>query len=212
MGAATWTRHAIDITEDGPAEWGKYLTVQQLSDAIGLSPKTILDTLPRNPPLDIDPQVAIYRPAARTGGGQSGLGATPLWTAEQRDRYIELKQERDEYNRTQRRRKRRGGEAGLPVYNIAEAAEKGLASLPELADITGYAENSLRRYDRQHGDFPAEVGIADRVPPNQMGPPRYLYSIDAVRAFLTRHSKTEADDIETGDTEEGDSGGTPTAA
>lgn len=198
MGAATWTRHAIDITGEGPTEWSKYLTVEQLSDAIGLAPATIMDTLTRSP-RDTDPRVAIYRPAARIG--QTRLAAVPMWTPAQRDRYLDLAKVRAKTNSVERRRKAAGGAAGLPTYNLAEAAEKGLASTEELADITGLAENTLRRFAREHGDFPAEVGIAQRVPPQQYGPPRTLRRIEDVTRWLAARAAESGEpfDLDTAD-------------
>lgn len=181
MGAAAWTEHAKDITKDGAEEWGKYLTAQQLSDGIGLAVATIMDTLARRPK-DTDPRSAIYRPAVRIG--QTAVAAVPMWTAEQRDRYITLAHARDAANTVERKRKAAGGAAGLPIYNVAEAAEKGLATTEELAGLTEYAENTLRRFAREGEGFPPEVGIAERVAPQQFGPPRTLRSIAAVRKWL----------------------------
>ena len=182
MGAAAWTKTARDITEDGPLEWTKYLTVEQLSDAIDLAKATILDSLARRNLQDSDPRSAIYRPAARVG--QTALNATPLWTWDQCDRYITLAEARAEQIVTARRRKTAKGVGQLPKYNVAEVAERGLASMEELATITGYAENTLRRFVRENPDFPPEVGIAPRVPPQQYGPPRTLRSIGQVKAWL----------------------------
>lgn len=186
MGAAAWTRDAVDITEAGADEWGKYLTVQKLSDEIGLAVATIMDTLARNP-LDADPRSAIFRPAARIG--QTALAAVPLWAPEQRDRYLKLAKARNATNTVERKRKSAGGAAGLPVHNVAEAAERGLASTEELAEITGVAENTLRRWARENRDFPPEVGIAERVPPHQMGPPRTLRKIQAVKDWIAAYGQ-----------------------
>lgn len=180
MGAAAWTEHATDITEGGPPVWSEYLTVEMLSDAIGLAPATIMDALTRRP-TDTDPRHAIYRPAARIG--QTRVAAVPMWGLDQAHAYNKLHRAR-EIALGESRRSKTVQAGNLPVYNVAAAAEKGLASTEELAEITGVAENTLRRWARENTDFPPEVGIAERVPPYQYGPPRTLREIGRVNAWI----------------------------
>lgn len=184
MGAAAWTAEAEDITEGGPSKWAEYLTAQQLSDLINLAPATIMDSLTRRP-RPSDPRSAIYRPVARIG--QTRVAAVPMWSREQADEYNELAEVRESHLADSRRAKTGGGAGGLPTYNVADAAEHGLASTEELAEITGMAENTLRRWARENADFPPEVGIAERVAPNQYGPPRTLRSIEAVQRWIAEN-------------------------
>lgn len=195
MAAAAWTEHARDITTDRAA-WDKYMNAEQVSDYIvrqgyKLAPATVIDIINRNPAQD-DPRRWLYQPAARLG--RTRLAAVPMWSYDQVDHYIAAQHELAERTGTP-------GRDTTPkrVYTTTQAAREGLATVDELAKITGKAENSLRRWARERSNFPPEVGIAERIPPYQYGPPRALrVTADVLRWLLdgnVRLSDDERDDL-----------------
>lgn len=186
MAAARWTLDARDITRD-PDTWGDYLTAQELSDLIDLGENTIMDTLTRRVTDPTDPRIAIYRPAARIG--PTRLNSLPRWTRDQAAEYLRLFEQRGTLPRAEDRRE-------LPVYTAAAAKRAGLASTAELAELLGRAENSLRWWARSFRvatddtpAFPPEVGIAERQPPDQFGPPRGLRKIRDVQRWVDANAR-----------------------
>lgn len=160
MGLARWAMEARDLT-DTPAEAGKYLTVGQLSDAIGLAPGTIKDSITRSPITNTDnPRSAICMPAARIGDN------LPLWSPEQRDNFLRIRQEVESAKDAAKQ---------LEAVTAAEARERNLYSLVELAEMFNLHDQTLRRAQSQDGSFPRAVARRRKDLP---GVPEHLFELD----------------------------------
>jgi hypothetical protein len=157
MSRARWATGATDLTAT-PGEASKYLTVGQLSDAIGLAPGTIKDSITRAPITNPDnPRSAICRPAAR-------IGDLPLWTPEQRDRFLRIRRTTDEKSAVK-----------LEAITADEARERDLYSLVELAEMFDVHDQTLRRAQSQDKDFPRAVARRRKAIP---GVPEHLFKLD----------------------------------
>lgn len=164
MGLARWAKGARDLT-DIPAEASKYLTVGQLSDAIGLAPGTIKDSITRQPITATDnPRSAICMPAARIGDN------LPLWSPQQRDNYLRIREEvkaaKDAAKETAKQ---------LEAITADEARERDLYSLVEIAAMFNLHDQTLRRAQSQDGSFPRAVARRRKDLP---GVPEHLFELD----------------------------------
>lgn len=183
MAAAGWVQTAVDITNRSDV-WKHYLTIGQLVDRIDLGENTVRDLLTRKCAED-DPRWAIRWPAARMGGSRpAGVGAEPMWTEAQADDYNHRAAERE-----RERKAEIEADRALPVVSSAQAVERGLATVAELCEILDRPKSTISRWMREwrgsDTPFPPKVGQAERVAPfTNMGPPRPLYVISEVQAFV----------------------------
>lgn len=192
MAAAGWVKHAKDIT-DRRDVWDEYLSIGQLVDRIELAEGTVRDMLTRQYP-DDDPRAAIRWPAARIGGSRpAGVGAEPMWTRAQADEYNRREREREA-----ERKAEIVADRELPIITQALAVERGLATVYELTDLVDRPKSTISRWMRtwrgSDRPFPPKVGQAERVAPHtNMGPPRPLYEVDAVREWIAETEDYEAE-------------------
>lgn len=160
MTRARWATEAIDLTAT-PGEAAHYLTVGQLSDAIGLAVGTIMDSITRAPITnEHNPRSAICRPAARIGDDVA------LWTAEQRDEFLRIRKLADQAREEAR---------NLDAVTPEEARQRKLFSLVEFADMFDVHDQTLRRAQSQDGSFPPAVARRRR---DIAGVPEHLFPLD----------------------------------
>ncbi|HYF74527.1 MAG TPA: hypothetical protein VD864_16985 [Nocardioides sp.] len=138
---ARWADEATDLSTK-ISEAAKHLTIGQLADATGLSPETISDSLTRekitNPS---NPRGAIDRPAYR-------IGDVPLWSTGQLAEYA--------------RRVQLSREEPERVVTAVEAEREGLVSTNQVAELFGVHDQTVRRWERNYGDYPGKVARLDR--------------------------------------------------
>lgn len=172
MSRARWATQAKDLTAT-PGEASKYLTVGQLSDAIGLAPGTIRDSITRAPITNPDnPRSAICRPAAHVGT------KVPLWSPKQRDEYLRIRREADDARDVIER---------LEAITATEARERGLYSLVELAERFNVHDQTLRRAQSQDGSFPRAIARRRKDVP---GVPEHLFSLEAMNGWAAAKGYT----------------------
>lgn len=156
---ARWAAGALDLTGDIETA-ATFLTIGQVSDATGLSPETIKDSLTRrritNPG---NPRGALCRPQAR-------VGDVPLWGQGQVD----------EYHRRVKALNALGTD--LPLVSTAEARERDLASTEEIATLFDLHDQTVRRWQRYDETYPAAVARRDRD--GRSGPPEHVRELAAV--------------------------------
>lgn len=158
MTNARWAAEALDLTLT-PAKVVDYLTAEQLSDAIGLAPGTILDSITRKKITQLDnPRSAICRPAAR-------IGDIPFWSPKQRDKFLRLREEAKDARDVLK---------SLEAVSAAEAADRDLYSLVELAEMFELHDQTLRRAQSQDGTFPRAVARRRKDIP---GVPEHLFEL-----------------------------------
>lgn len=159
---ARWAAGALDLTGDLETA-ATYLTIGHVSDATGLSPNTISDSLTRreitNP---ANPRGALCRPAAR-------VGDVPLWAQAQVEEYLK------------RQRGQAATEVDLPLVSTAEGAERGLVSTEEIAELFDLHDQTVRRWQRFDSTYPAAV--ARRSRDGRSGPPEHVRELRAVMAW-----------------------------
>lgn len=159
MARARWARKAIDLTAT-PGEAVHYLTVGQLSDAIGLAEGTIEDSITRAPITNTDnPRSAICEPAARIGD------RVPLWSKEQRDLFLTIQEEQEDAKDVVTQ---------LDAVTVAEARERNLYSIIEYAKMFGLHDQTLRKALSQDGNFPRAVARRRKDNP---GVPEHLFEL-----------------------------------
>lgn len=156
---ARWAAGALDLTGDIETA-ATYFTIGHVSDATGLSPETIKDSLTRreitNP---ANPRGALCRPAAR-------VGDVPLWS----------KGQVDEYHR--RVKALEGAETDLPLVSAEDARERGLVSTEEIAAHFGLHDQTVRRWQRYDETYPDAVARRERG--GRSGPPEHVRDLRAV--------------------------------
>jgi hypothetical protein len=169
MAPAQWMIQAKDLTDD-PGRAALYLTVGQLSNAVGLAPGTITDSLTR-PPITVkdNPRRAICRPAAR-------IGRLPLWTRQQLDEFLAI---RDRVEKD-----RELGPHAIEAVTVDQALERGLFSLVEYAELFDVHDQTLRRAQSQDGTFPPAVARRRKDVP---GVPEHLFE----RAAMTTWAESK---------------------
>lgn len=183
---AQWITDIPDLLQQNKlAEAGNYLTVAQVSSATGFSVATIADLLSR-PRItsDTNPQGPLSRPAAR-------IGNQPLYSQEQVDRSRQLLA-------AGRRQHFGGGDTPLPPVDFDEAVRRGLLSTDEIASLAtkanpdGVRDQTVRRWSRDHQDFPPRVALRARQG-GHPGVPMVMY--DGLKAikWLIRHGYADGD-------------------
>lgn len=150
---ARWADGATPVVD--PKEATKYLTMGQVSDQTGLSQKTLQDSLTRdeitNPR---NPRGALCRPLRRWGN-------LPLWEPEQVQRYQEMVALLEDAD-----------EVELPSYGPTEARQEDLVTTKEIAERLGVCDQTIRRWQRNDGEFPVAVGKLRRY--GEPGVPDHL--------------------------------------
>lgn len=178
MPAAAWTRKARDLTYS-PNEWADYLTAEQIQHATGLSHATLRDSMARpeitNPAV---PRGALCRPAAR-------IGPIPMWSPAQRDEYLRRVRQAEIVAKSSAARLNE-----LPKYTMAEARERGLTTIEDLAQELGCAINPLRRLGRDQ-NMPAPVALARRDYSQPQGRQHELRDRIATLRWLREYSRAE---------------------
>lgn len=155
---ARWEVEATDLTAE-PARSGEYLTAGQLSDAINLSPGTIMDSITRARITVTDnPRSAICRPAAR-------IGRLPLWSPQQRDEFLRIREEAKDSKDIIRK---------LEAVDEEEARQRSLYSLVEFAAMFNVHDQTLRRAQGHDGTFPKAVARRRKDLP---GVPEHLFPL-----------------------------------
>lgn len=145
-----------------PDEVGKYLTEADASRRTGLTAEMLSDNRRRARITNLaNPMSAVSRPAAR-------FGIEPLYSHEQCRLYV-------------RKANAPVPKVELPTLSAAEAEERGLEDLDELAVRFGLSKHTLERYARQYEDFPHAV--ARRW--IKRGQPKKLRPIAAVDDWFT---------------------------
>jgi len=166
MARARWASKAIDLTAT-PGEVPNYLTVGQLSDAIGLAEGTINDSITRTPITNLDnPRSAICEPAGIFGG-------LPMWSPAQRDKFLAIRA-RQEEAKTET----------LEAISVAEAYERKLYSIIEYAAMFKLHDQTLRRAQSQDGTFPRAIARRRKDVP---GVPEHLFPLGPMIEWM--HSK-----------------------
>lgn len=177
MAFARWAIEAIDLTAT-PGKSADYLTIGQLSDAIGLSEETIKDSITRAPITQTDsPRSAICLPAAHIGG------KVPLWTEEQRDRFLAIRQEQEEARDVIRK---------LEAVTAAQARERNLYSIIEYAAMFQLHDQTLRRAQSQDGNFPRAVARRRKDNP---GVPEHLFELEPMIKWARSKGHVVPDEI-----------------
>ncbi len=159
---ARWAAGALDLTGDLETA-ATYFTVGQVADATGLSPNTINDSLTRRKITnEANPRGALCRPEAR-------VGDVPLWSQAQVD----------EYHR--RHTALAAVETDLPLVSVIEAADRGLVSTEEIAELFDLHDQTVRRWQRYDETYPDAVARRDRN--GRSGPPEHVRELRAVLAW-----------------------------
>jgi hypothetical protein len=171
--------HQLDVA-------GSYLNVSQVATATGFAVATITDLLSRPPITSANnPQGPLSRPAAR-------IGNQPLYSHEQ---VAETKARlaavsRDHFG---------GGDTPLPSISPDEAARRGLLSTDEIASLAvttrtpnGVRDQTVRRWSRDHKDFPPRVALRARRG-GRPGVPMVMYNGLKAVSWLINHGYAEGD-------------------
>lgn len=175
---AVWAKEVPDLYGDLD-QAQHYLTIQQVSEQTGLAVTTIFDALSR-PQItkESNPLCHLSRPAARVGN-------RPLWSAEQ---VAKTRQARELAGD----RFLGGGTERLDTILPEDSNKLGYLSTVEIAELvpnprTGrpYHEQTVRRWAREHGDFPKAVALRSRES-GHPGVPLVVYDGNQVRAWLTK--------------------------
>jgi hypothetical protein len=159
MSRARWSADALDLARN-PEKITDYLTVGQLSDATGLAEATLKDSLTREKITNEEnPRGALCRPAAKFGG-------EPMWHPDQLAEF--------------RRRVavKNGDTEDLPLITAAEATERQLVSIAEIAELLGVHDQTLRSAQAKDSTFPA--AIARRSRGGRPGVPEHVRKLDDV--------------------------------
>jgi hypothetical protein len=155
---ARWAAGALDLTGDIETA-ATYFTIGHVSDATGLSPETIKDSLTRRPITNpVNPRGALCQPAAR-------VGDVPLWSQGQVDEF-------------HRRQAALSTGTDLPLVSTMEAHRRGLASTEEIAAHFGLHDQTVRRWQRYDESYPAAVARRERD--GRSGPPEHVRELRAV--------------------------------
>ena len=172
------------------AEAGDYLNVSQVSTETGFAVATITDLLSR-PPItsEANPQGPLSRPAAR-------IGNQPLYSREQVD-------EAKRRLTAGRHSHFGGGDEPLPSIDPVDARRRNLLATDEIASLvtttpggrptpSGVREQTIRRWSRDHKDFPPRVALRAREG-GHAGVPMVMY--DGLKAikWLVGHGYAEGD-------------------
>lgn len=181
---AQWVTGIKDLIND-LADAGNYLNVSQVSTETGLAVATITDLLSR-PPITskTNPQGPLSRPDAR-------IGNQPLYSRDQVD-------EAKRRLAAGRHSHFGGGESPLPSIDPAEALRRNLLSTDEIAALAtksnpdGVRDQTIRRWSRDHQDFPPRVALRAREG-GHPGVPMVMY--DGLKAikWLVDHGYAEGD-------------------
>lgn len=182
---AQWVE-GIDDLINRLGEAGDYLNVAQVSSATGFAVATILDLLSRPPITSEDnPQGPLSRPAAR-------IGNNPLYSHAQiaeTNRRLALG----------RRQHFGGGDMPLPSVSPDEALRQGLLSTDEIASLAvtertpdGVRDQTVRRWSRDHTDFPPRVALRTRQG-GRPGVPMVMYEGLKAITWLVDHGYAEGD-------------------
>lgn len=176
---AGWARDVVDLYETGDlAEAANLLNAAAVASATGLSIKTIEDALSRPPVTKkTNPLYPLSRPHRR-------MGNSPLWSHEQVDQAVELRQ-------VDGPRYLGGGDEQLPTIDPGSADALGYLSTTEIAAMVPNPRNpertvheqTVRRWAREYGDFPNAVALRERVG-SHPGVPIVVYNGDEIRAWL----------------------------
>lgn len=153
---AQWITGIPDLVKlNRLSEAGNYLTVAQVSSMTGFAVATITDLLSRPPITSEDnPQGPLSRPAAC-------IGNQPLYSHKQ---VAEAQRRLADGRRTHFG----GGDAPLPPVDFDEAVKQGLLSTDEIASLAtktnadGVRDQTVRRWSRDHQDFPPRVALRAR--------------------------------------------------
>ena len=174
---ARWIEGIPDLHDEGKlGEAGTYLTVNQVSEHTGFSPKTITDLLSREVITSDQPLGALSRPAVR-------IGTTPLYSQDQVTECL--------------RRHSASGRSSVastvPKITAEQAQRSGLVTVQEIATEYGFHEQSVRKWASRTRDFPKVVATRERDADRHSGVPFNLYRRDKVRTWLIANGKI-ADD------------------
>jgi len=165
---------------------GDYLDVAKVSSETGFAVATILDLLSR-PPITsgVNPQGPLSRPARR-------IGNNPLYSREQVNDAKQLLA-------TSRRAHFGGGDAPLPSVTPEEALRQGLLSTDEIAALAineknpnGVRDQTVRRWSRDHADFPDRVASRSRQG-GHPGVPMVMYDGLKAITWLVKHGYAVGD-------------------
>lgn len=186
---AQWVTGIDDLIND-LAKAANYLNVSQVATETGLAVATITDLLSR-PPItsEANPQGPLSRPEAR-------IGNQPLYSHEQ---VAEAKRRLA----AGRHSHFGGGDEPLPSVDPADARKRNLLSTEEIASLAtrtkdgkpapdGVRDQTIRRWSRDHQDFPPRVALRAREG-GHPGVPMVMY--DGLKAieWLIQHSYAEGD-------------------
>lgn len=179
---AQWVTGIPDLINN-LAEAGNYLNVSQVSTETGFAVATIVDLLSR-PPITskTNPQGPLSRPARR-------IGNNPLYSREQVD-------EAKHRLAAGRHSHFGGGDEPLPSVDHAEAIRRNLLSTEEIASLAtkanpdGVRDQTIRRWSRDHDDFPPRVALRAREG-NHPGVPMVMYDGPKAIEWLIKHGYAE---------------------
>lgn len=179
---AQWVE-GIDDLINRLGEAGDYLNVAQVSSETGFAVATILDLLSRPPITTEDnPQGPLSRPAKR-------IGNNPLYSRAQVD-------ETKRRLAAGRRQHFGGGDTPLPSITPDEALQRGLLSTDEIASLAitertpdGVRDQTVRRWSRDHSDFPNRVALRARQG-GRPGVPMVMYDGLEAITWLVAHDYT----------------------
>jgi hypothetical protein len=157
---AEWAEAAEDLIDNLPKA-AEQLRDGQVSHMTGLSIETIKDSLTRREITSrTNPRGALCRPAYR-------LGDMPLWSPDQVAEY----HRRVEALKAETRLE-------LPTVTAEQAQESGLVTSKEIQERFGVHEQTMRRHQRNHENYPRAVAklARDGAP----GVPEHLRDWNAV--------------------------------
>lgn len=172
---ARWAREdnprPVEDLSNNLSKAAKQLTIAQLADAIGLSTKTIQDSLTRDKITDPgSPRGAIDRPDFMVGGD-------PLWSHEQLDEYLRRRAAADEAA---------ANKPELPTISSADANEQGLISTNELAELLQKHDQTIRRWEANFRDtYPP--AIARRSRDGRPGVPEHVRDLSKILTWIEEH-------------------------
>lgn len=176
---AGWARNVRDLYEGGDlAEAAGLLNAAAVASATGLSKQTIEDALSRpQVTKKTNPLYWISRPHCR-------MGNAPLWSPEQ---VAEAAKVRD----SEEPRHLGGGDERLPRIDVESSDARGYLSTNEIAEMIPNRRNpaktvheqTVRRWARDHGDFPKAVALRSRAG-GHPGVPIVVYDGGEIRDWL----------------------------
>lgn len=152
------------VRELRPDEVGNYLTEAEAAKLTGLTGEMLVDNRRRPRITNLsNPMSAMSRPAAR-------FGVEPMYSREQCELYVQ-------------KANAPAPKLDVPTVSEAEAEEKGLVTLDQLAGSFGLSKYTLERYVRQDGDFPPVRALLSTD--GKRGHPRKLRLLTEVDEWFT---------------------------